>query len=68
MQALTGREFKNMVKGAGLTMRDVAKEASVGNSSVSQWSNGNQDIMYEGTYKRLYNAYLKLSGQNESNN
>ena len=60
MEALTGKQFKNLVKGSGLTMKAIGEEAGVNGSTLSQWGNGKQDIMHDGTYNKLIEAYKKL--------
>lgn len=54
----TGKQFKDMIRGAGLRLEDVAKEAGVSASSASKWYNG--DDIYFSTYNKLIAAYEKL--------
>ena len=56
----TGKQFKDMIRGAGLRLEDVAKEAGVYSCTASRWYNGKNDIMLEGTYNKLIAAYEKL--------
>lgn len=65
MHAVTGKQFKNLVRGTGLTMQQVQKEAGLSSGSVSLWVNGKNDILLEGTYNKLVAAFEKLKAQEE---
>ncbi len=60
MQKILGCEFKNKVKGAGLSIRQVCLEAGTSEASISQWCNGKRDILIDATYNKLVDAYNKL--------
>lgn len=62
MHTITGKQFKDMVRGAGLKLEDVAKKAEVSGSTASAWYNGHQDIQI-GTYDKLIGAYESLKEQ-----
>ena len=40
MHTLTGKQFRNMVRGDGLTVVEVVKEAGVSDSNINRWVNG----------------------------
>ena len=56
---LTGQEFKNLIRGSGFNLRDVAWEGATSESSLSQWCNGIRDIRVK-TYKKYTEAYERL--------
>ncbi len=60
MHTITGKQFKDKVRGAGLKLEDVAKKAGVSVSTASGWYNGHQDINKAGTYDRLVEAFEEL--------
>jgi len=60
MHTLTGKEFKDMVRGAGLQLNDVADEAGVSRNAASMWYNGHRDVLLDGTYNKLITAFEKL--------
>ena len=61
MHTITGKQFKDKVRGAGLKLEDVAKKAGVSVSTASSWYNGHQDIHLDGTYNKLVEAFEELS-------
>ena len=61
MHAVTGKQFKYKVRGAGLKLADVANKAGVSVSTASAWYNGHQDILLSGTYNKLVEAFEELS-------
>ena len=58
MHTLTGKQFRNMVRGNGLTVAAVVKEAGVSDSNINRWVNGKHRIT--STYDKLIAAYEKL--------
>ena len=65
---ITGKVFKNRVRGSGLTMKAVCKEAGISETTAISWA---KDIspcgIYTDTYDRLVCAYLKLRGDDVDN-
>ena len=61
MHTITGKQFKDMVRGAGLKLEDVAKKAGVSASTASAWYNGHQDIYLDVTYNNLISAIEELN-------
>lgn len=59
MHTKTGKEFKDMIRGAGLRLEDVAIEAGISTATASAWYNGHNDI-YFGNYNKLVAAYERL--------
>ena len=60
MQRISGSDAKNTIKGSGLTIQKVCKEANISEAAISQWCNGKRDIMLDSTYNKLVDAYNKL--------
>lgn len=60
MHTLSGKQFKDMVRGAGLQLKDVADEAGLSTTTASEWYNGHRDILLAGTYDKLITAFEKL--------
>lgn len=60
MYTITGKEFKNMCRGAGLRLEDVAAKADVANTSASEWYNKEDRDINLSTYNKLVEAYDKL--------
>lgn len=56
---LTGEEFKNMVKGAGVKLSDVAEISGAHPGAASRWYCGRKDI-YLKTYDKLVEGYMKI--------
>ena len=59
MHTLTGQQFKDMIRGAGLKLEDVAKEAGISGSAPSLWYNGHREPTLA-TYNKLMDAYERL--------
>lgn len=59
----SGKDFKNMVRGSGLTMLAVCKEAGITTNTAINWAKGeSRRGIYTDTYDRLVEAFNKLRG------
>jgi len=67
MEIIKGSKFKNMVRGAGLTVKDVCDHAGVSEATASQWSKNNRSILLA-TYEKLIKSYEILSGKKIDDN
>ena len=63
MHTLTGKQFRNMVRGNGLTVAAVVKEAGVSASNINRWINDRHKITP--TYDKLIAAYEKLKEKSD---
>lgn len=59
-----GNVFKNLVRGAGLTMKQIIKETGLAPKTVSAWANGKQNILVI-NYDKCVDAYEKLKNEQE---
>lgn len=62
MRTINGKQFRNLVRGSGFTMKQICEEAGVGHSVASQWCNDRKDVLLNGTYNKLIAAYERLLG------
>jgi len=63
MEIVTGKQFKNLVRGAGLNMKAIAEISGVNQATLSRWGNDKQDIMHNGAYNKVIAAYNQLKEQ-----
>jgi len=59
VKTITGKEFKLMVLGSGLNMRQVYKKAGVSVSSATDFVNKERDIT-KSNYDKLVDAFNEL--------
>lgn len=62
---LTGKKFKDKVRGYGILLDDFAKEAKVSPATASSFYNG-KDI-YLSTYTKLIEALHRFKAEKQSN-
>jgi len=56
MDILTGEQFQNLVKGAGLTVQQVCEHAKISQATVSKWAANKQSILLS-TYVKLLDSF-----------
>ena len=62
-KTITGKEFKDKIRGAGILLEDFAKKADVSPATASAWYNGGD--IYLSTYDKLVSAYNELTAKGD---
>lgn len=61
MRLLSGSEFRDLVRGAGLTVKQICADSGISEQTACNWANKDKDIK-KNTYEELLTSYEKLTG------